>query len=95
MRDGNIVGTGKGNKEWNYSAPHGAGRILSRKQAKKQLSLDTFRKIMGGIWSSCISGRTLDESPEAYKDTDWIQESISDTVDINFIMKPIYSFKAE
>lgn len=94
MRDGIIIGTGKGNKEWNYSAPHGAGRILSRKQAKENLSLDEFRETMKGIFTTCVSNSTLDESPMAYKPVDEILEVIGDTIDIEEIVKPIYNFKA-
>lgn len=94
MRDGTIIGVGKGNKEWNISAPHGAGRILSRSLAKKEISLKDFEDSMKGIWSSCIGKETLDESPMAYKPKEEILKYISDSVDIDFIMKPIYNFKA-
>ncbi|HOJ64487.1 MAG TPA: RtcB family protein [Spirochaetota bacterium] len=94
MRDGTIIGTGKGNQEWNISAPHGAGRILSRSMAKKQLSLSEFKETMKGIWSSCIEKDTIDESPMAYKPKEEILKYISDTISIDFIMKPIYNFKA-
>jgi len=95
MRDGIIVGTGKSNKDWNFSAPHGAGRIMSRSQAKKKISLEDYKESMGGIWSSCVNRSTLDEAPMAYKDTEVIKESIQDTVDIEFVMHPVYNFKAE
>ncbi|MCK9596229.1 RtcB family protein [Candidatus Pacearchaeota archaeon] len=95
MRDGIIIGKGKENIEWNYSAPHGAGRILARSKAKKTLSLDTFKKTMENVWSKCISKDTLDESPMAYKDSQRIIDSIKDTVDIEFIMKPVFNFKAQ
>lgn len=95
MQDGIIIGTGKGNSDWNYSAPHGAGRILSRTQAKKQLSVDDFKESMKGVWTSCVSENTLDEAPMAYKDTQVILNAIKDTVDINFWMKPTYNFKAD
>jgi tRNA-splicing ligase RtcB len=94
MRDGVIVGTGKGNADWNNSAPHGAGRILSRKKAKEELTIEEFSKSMEGIYSSCINASTLDESPMAYKDSKLILDAIGDTVDIDFIMKPVYNFKA-
>lgn len=94
MRDGVIVGTGKGNADWNFSAPHGAGRILSRKKAKEEIQLEDFENVMEGIFTSCISKDTIDESPMAYKDKDLIIEAIKDTVDIDFIMKPVYNFKA-
>jgi len=94
MRDGIILGTGKGNKEYNYSAPHGAGRVLGRNQAKKELDIKDFENSMKGIWSSCISEKTLDESPMVYKNKDLIIFSISEVVDIIDIAKPIYNFKA-
>jgi RNA-splicing ligase RtcB len=94
MRDGVIIGTGKGNKDWNYSAPHGAGRILSRKKAKEVIVLEDFQKSMDGIYTSCVNQDTLDESPMVYKDKELIISAIQDTVDIEFVMKPIYNFKA-
>lgn len=94
MRDGVIVGTGKGNADWNFSAPHGAGRILSRKKAKSELTVEGFKESMEGIYTSCVNKDTLDESPMAYKDSDMIIEAIKDTVDIDFIMAPVYNFKA-
>ncbi len=95
MRDGSIVATGKGNMEWNFSAPHGAGRRLSRTQAKKQLDLNEFRKSMKNIWSSTISEKTIDEAPMAYKPKREILESLDETVEVKEILKPIYNFKAE
>lgn len=95
MRDGIIIGEGKGLKSWNYSAPHGAGRILSRTQAKKSLSLEEFKKSMEGIWTSCIRHGTIDESPMAYKPSEWIIEAIKENVEILYMMKPVYNFKAE
>lgn len=94
MRDGTIIGTGKGNKDWNFSAPHGAGRILSRKKAKEELTIEEFEKEMKDVWTSCVQQSTLDESPMAYKDKNIILDTIGETVDIDFIMKPIYNFKA-
>lgn len=94
MRDGTIIGTGKGNKEWNYSAPHGAGRILSRTEAKKNLSLDEFKETMKGIFTTCVSSNTLDESPMAYKPMEEILRVIGDTIEIEEVVKPIYNFKA-
>jgi len=94
MRDGIIIGSGKSNKEWNFSAPHGAGRVFSRKQAKKELSVDEFEKEMKGIWTTCISYDTLDESPMAYKNANEIISYVKDSVDIKVIMKPVYNFKA-
>lgn len=94
MRDGSIIGIGKGNTEWNCSAPHGAGRIKGRNQAKKELSIDEFQNSMAGIYTTCISESTLDECPMSYKDSDMIINSIFDTVDIIEVIKPIYNFKA-
>jgi RNA-splicing ligase RtcB len=94
MRDGVIIGEGKGNNQWNNSAPHGAGRIMSRTQAKKEISLDSFKESMDGIYSTCLSNETLDEAPFAYKPSETIIEAIKDTVEIKSILKPIYNFKA-
>jgi RNA-splicing ligase RtcB len=94
MRDGSIIGTGRGNTQWNLSAPHGAGRIMSRKKAKEQFTVEEFEEEMEGVWTSCISQKTLDESPMAYKDKQIILDVIDETVDVEFIMKPIYNFKA-
>lgn len=94
MRDGSVIGIGKGNAKWNYSAPHGAGRVLSRRKAKETLSIEKFTEEMSGIYTSCVSQETLDESPMAYKDKDLILSAIGETIDIRFIMKPIYNFKA-
>jgi len=95
MRDGTIIARGKGNAERNFSAPHGAGRALSRTKAKENLSLEDFKKDMEGIWSSCITQGTLDEAPRAYKDFQDILDTIKDTVDIEFHIKPVYVFKAQ
>lgn len=94
MRDGSIFATGKGNPLWNYSAPHGAGRILSRSKAKEELSIDDYRKTMQGIYTTSICESTLDEAPFAYKPIDEILENITDTVEVDDIVKPIYNFKA-
>lgn len=94
MRDGSIIAIGKGNPDWNYSAPHGAGRIYSRSKAKEKISLDEFEESMKGIWSSSISVATIDESPMVYKPIDEIMTNIKDTVDIVKIIKPLYNFKA-
>ena len=94
MRDGSILAEGKGNPEWNYSAPHGAGRIMSRTQARKVLSLSEFKEEMSGIYSTSIGRSTLDEAPMAYKPIDEILENIGDTASIIDILKPIYNFKA-
>lgn len=94
MRDGCIVGIGKGNEDWNYSAPHGAGRIMSRSKAKEMVSLDEFRQSMEGIYTTSVNQSTIDESPMVYKTIDEIIENIKDTVEIVKIIKPIYNFKA-
>jgi tRNA-splicing ligase RtcB len=94
MRDGCIIAKGRGNEHWNFSAPHGAGRILSRSAAQKQLSMKDFTDSMKGIWSSSVHKRTLDESPMAYKDADDILNRINDTVEVLDVMKPVYNFKA-
>lgn len=95
MRDGSIIAVGKGNPDWNYSAPHGAGRVLSRTQAKKKLSLENFEDAMKDIWTTSVSENTLDESPMAYKSMDEIMSQIGNTVDVIKIIKPVYNFKAE
>lgn len=94
MRDGCIIGRGKGNPDWNCSAPHGAGRLMSRTKAKETVSLDDFRKSMDGIFTTSVNESTIDESPMAYKSMDEIINNIEDTVDIVDIIKPIYNFKA-
>lgn len=94
MRDGCIIGTGKGNSDWNHSAPHGAGRIMSRMQAKKEVGIEEYRKTMAGIYTTSVCAETLDEAPQAYKPMQEIVECISDTVSIEKIIKPIYNYKA-
>ena len=94
MRDGCIIGIGKGNEDWNCSAPHGAGRIMSRMKAKEVLSLDAFKEAMDGIFTTSVSAETIDEAPMVYKPMDEIIENIKDTVDILEIIKPVYNFKA-
>lgn len=94
MRDGVILGTGLGNKEWNCSAPHGAGRIMKREDSKANFTLSSYKKEMKGIYSSCISKETLDEAPFAYRTLDDIASVICDTVKIEQIIKPVYNFKA-
>ena len=95
MRDGSILGVGKGNEDWNFSAPHGAGRKMSRTQAKKQITLSIYRsQITGaGIYSSCVSKKTLDEAPDAYKRADFILNNIGDSVEVTSQIKPVYNFK--
>lgn len=94
MRDGSLICTGKGNPDWNYSAPHGAGRVLSRAQAKQTLTVSEFKKQMKGIYTTSVNAGTLDESPMAYKSIEDIVDNIGDTVEIIDIIKPIYNFKA-
>ena len=94
MRDGSLICVGKGNADWNYSAPHGAGRLMSRNKAKSAISLTDFEKSMKGIYSTTVSRSTIDESPMAYKKMDEIVRCIEPTVDIVDIIKPLYNFKA-
>jgi RNA-splicing ligase RtcB len=94
MRDGCILGIGKGNEDWNYSAPHGAGRIMSRSKAKAIVSLEEYKKSMNGIFTTSVNTSTIDESPMAYKSINEIMENIKDTVEVVDIIKPIYNFKA-
>jgi len=94
MRDGSLICVGKGNKEWNCSAPHGAGRLMSRKAAKDSFTLSQFKKQMEGIYTTSVNAMTLDECPMAYKPMDDIVENIKETVEIKSIIKPIYNFKA-
>lgn len=94
MRDGSILAVGKGNEEWNRSAPHGAGRIMSRTQAKNELSLVEYRQEMAGVYTTSINEGTLDEAPMAYKSLADILDVITDTAEVLDVMKPIYNFKA-
>jgi RNA-splicing ligase RtcB len=94
MRDGCILGVGKGNEDWNCSAPHGAGRLMSRTKAKETLTMEEYQNTMNGIYSTSICHETLDEAPQAYKPLEEITELIKPTVDIISILKPIYNFKA-
>lgn len=94
MRDGCIIGIGKGNKDWNCSAPHGAGRIMSRMEAKKKIQLADYKRSMEGIYTTSVSEDTIDECPMAYKPMDEIVKLIEPTVEIERIIKPIYNFKA-
>jgi len=95
MRDGSLICKGKGNEDWNNSAPHGAGRLMSRTKARNELSLDDFHEQMKGIHSSSIGKSTLDEAPGAYKPAQEIIDNIGDTVEILHIVKPMYNFKAK
>ena len=94
MRDGSIICRGKGNPDWNYSGPHGAGRLMSRSQARKQVALEDFQASMEGIWSTSVVPSTVDESPFAYKPMEDILAHIKDTVDVLEVIKPIYNYKA-
>lgn len=94
MKDGSIIATGKGNPDWNYSGPHGAGRLMSRSKAKASLDVEAFKKEMEGVWSTSVSENTLDEAPMVYKPIGDIVENIGDAVEISEIIKPLYNFKA-
>lgn len=94
MRDGSLICIGKGNPDWNYSAPHGAGRLMSRSTAKESFTVSEFKKQMKGIYSTSISAGTLDECPMAYKNMDDIVGNIGGTAEITDIIKPVYNFKA-
>lgn len=94
MRDGSVLAVGKGNPDWNFSVPHGAGRLMSRTDAKEKLSMKEYEESMKGIYTTSVNEYTLDESPMAYKSLDDIIDVIKDSVDIIDIMKPIYNFKA-
>ena len=94
MRDGSLICIGKGNGDWNYSAPHGAGRIMSRSEAKKSITLTQYEKAMEGVYSSTVNKNTIDEAPFAYKPMEEIVANIGDTVDIIKTIKPLYNFKA-
>lgn len=94
MRDGSLLCVGKGNEDWNCSAPHGAGRIMSRNKARESISMESFRESMTGIYTTSVCESTIDESPMAYKPMDEIINNIKDTVDILDVLKPVYNFKA-
>lgn len=95
MRDGSIIAVGKGNKDWNNSAPHGAGRLMSRRKAKETFNLEEFKKSMEDIYSTSVLEETIDEAPFVYKPMQEIIDNIQDTVEIEKIIKPIYNFKAK
>ena len=94
MRDGSVLAVGKGNPEWNYSAPHGAGRIMSRTKAKNTLSLEEYQETMKGIYTTSVNEQTLDEAPMAYKSLEDIIDVIRESVDVIEVLKPVYNFKA-
>ena len=94
MRDGSVLARGKGNPEWNYSAPHGAGRLMSRTKAKETLDLEAYRKTIEGIYTTSVNEATIDEAPMAYKSLEDIIDIIRESVDVIEVLKPIYNFKA-
>jgi len=94
MRDGSIIAIGKGNKDWNESAPHGAGRLMSRTKAKELVSLEQFKDVMKDVWTTSVNESTLDESPMAYKPMEDIVKHTDDTIEIAQVIKPLYNFKA-
>ena len=94
MRDGSILATGRGNPDWNFSAPHGAGRLMSRTEAFKTLTMEDYKASMQGIYTTSVQPDTLDEAPMAYKSLDEILDMVQDSVDVIDILKPVYNFKA-
>ena len=94
MKDGSIIAVGRGNPEWNYSAPHGAGRVMSRAMAKNTLSLEAYKDSMEGIYTTSVNEGTIDEAPMAYKSLDDIMDAVQDAVDIVTVIRPVYNFKA-
>ncbi len=94
MRDGSLLCTGKGNEAWNYSAPHGAGRLLSRRKAREKLNMDDYKRAMKGIYTRSVSSKTIDEAPQAYKSMEEIKASINDTAQLAEVIRPLYNFKA-
>ena len=94
MRDGSIIAIGRGNADWNFSGPHGAGRIMSRSKAKQTLSLHDFKDSMNGIWTTSVGEGTLDEAPMVYKPIDEIMNNIKESLTIEQVIKPLYNFKA-
>ena len=94
MRDGSVIAIGKGNPEWNYSAPHGAGRIMSRTKAKETLSMEEYKEAMKDVFTTSVNESTLDEAPMAYKSLEDIIDVITESVDVIEVIKPVYNFKA-
>lgn len=94
MRDGVILGIGKGNPDWNESAPHGSGRSMRRDEVKSHYTVSAFRNEMKGVYCSCIGADTLDEAPFAYRPLGKLLENIGDTVEVTNILRPVYNFKA-
>ena len=94
MRDGSLICVGRGNEDWNFSAPHGAGRLMSRKKAQKVLSMDEYQRAMVGVYTTSVTPDTLDEAPMAYKGIDDIVSQIGPTAEIVERIQPVYNFKA-
>ncbi|WP_099192783.1 RtcB family protein [Tepidibacter mesophilus] len=94
MRDGSIIAIGKGNENWNQSAPHGAGRLMSRGKAKESIDMNSYKDSMKNVWTTSVRESTLDEAPMAYKPIEEIIENTKDTIDIIDIIRPLYNFKA-
>lgn len=94
MKDGSVLAIGRGNEEWNYSAPHGAGRLMSRRSAKERLNMNEYRELMKGIYTTSVSETTLDEAPMAYKSLEDIIDVIRESVEVIEVMKPVYNYKA-
>ena len=93
MRDGSVLAVGRGNPEWNFSAPHGAGRLMSRSEAREKLRMEDFTASMEGVYTTSVKPETIDESPMAYKSLKDIVDGIRDSVDILEIIRPVYNFK--
>jgi RNA-splicing ligase RtcB len=94
MRDGSVLARGRGNPDWNFSAPHGAGRLMSRTKARELLDLEAYKKTMEGIYTTSVNESTLDEAPMAYKSLSDIMGDIREAVEVIGVLKPIYNFKA-
>lgn len=94
MRDGSLICIGKGNSDWNYSAPHGAGRLMSRSKAKENISMNEFKESMAGVFTTSVNDSTIDEAPMAYKSMEEIRRAIVDAVDVIDVIKPVYNFKS-
>ena len=95
MRDGSIIARGKGNSDWNYSAPHGAGRVMSRAEARKKVDYNNFKQTMRNVYSTTVTPKTVDEAPFVYKPMQEIIKNIKDSVNVEKIITPIYNFKSQ